>query len=377
MNCLRLLSVVALSTLPIFAQEAAKPRTLAELRQHLAERFREAQKQEKPRQAVQAALGEQARELDSFLQHEAKGDDVHNGRLMLVDTYLNLGDRDKAKTALTGLDTDKAPALALIAGAQLAQVLGLKEQRQAWVDAAISKPAPFADRMALGMHLMTVLREVKKGDKIFQDALDAAKDDEERSEVRWYQVAALREREDRDDEAYYRALDELGKELPKTTWGGIARDRVQAAEHAVGKPPVPLTLTTTDGKTLSLASLHGKVVVLDFGASWSEHADATADFLLELHGKHADQGLQIVSISLDDNRAEFDTFVQRKKLPWHKVCDGRGYQTHAALRYNVEGIPVVMVLDKKGLIAGFNLLPTEERDRKRIDELIGAALARD
>jgi peroxiredoxin len=360
-----------------WAQEPTPDRSLAELRRQLTERFRAAQAAENPRQALQQALADQARELEAFLQHEAKGDDVHNARLMLVETHLNLGDRGSAKTALTGLETDKTPALALIAGAQLADALGMREQRQAWVEAALAKPAPFAERMALGMHLLTAMQEIEKGEKVFADAFAAAKDDEERAKVRWYQAEALREREDRDDGAYYQALEALAKEYPATEFGGIARDRIAAAEHEVGKAPVPLTVTTTDGKTLKIGDLKGKVVLLDFWASWSDHAEPTADFLLDLHRRYGEQGLQIVGVSLDEVRPEFAAFVERKKLPWPQVFDGRGMMSPPALRYNVEIPPNMMVIDRQGKIAGHNLLPLGEDAQRRIEELVKAALARD
>jgi peroxiredoxin len=232
--------------------------------------------------------------------------------------------------------------------------------------------------MALGIHLMTSLREVEKGERIFREAFAAAKDDEERAEVRWYQAAALFEREDRDDEAYYKALETLAKEFPATSWGGIARDRIAAAEHAAGKPPVPLKLATTDGRTIDFPKdLLGKVVILDFWASWSQHAETVERFLHELHRKHADAGLQILGISLDDTRAEFDAFVQREKLPWPQVFEGRGWMSPTALRYNVSAIPNLMVIDKKGRIAGLNLLATLEGDQKRVAALIEAELAKE
>lgn len=377
MNRLLPLIPVLLFLLPTAAQQPAPPRTLDQLRQQLAERFQAAQRDDKPRQALEQALNAQAKELESFLQHEAKGDDIFNARLMLVETYLNLGARDQAKTALTALDTKQTPALALIAGAQLADALGLGEQRQAWVDAAIEKPAPFADRMALGMHLLTAMREIEKGEKVFADAFATAKDDEERAKVRWYQVAALGEREDRDDGAYYGALEAMAKEFPDTEYGGIARDRVAAAEHEVGKPPVPLRLTTTDGKTLQLSDFKGKVLILDFWASWSGPVDAVETFLLELHRKYADRGLQIVGVSLDDSRTEFDAFVKRKKLSWPQVFDGRGHMSAAALRYNVEIPPNLMVIDRQGLIAGHNLLPIGEAALASIETTVKDALARD
>src|SRR5690606_989662 len=157
LSALLLLLSTGLGT-ALSAQDAAPPRTLADLRQQLAEKFRAAQQQENPRKALENALAEQARELASFLQHEAKGEDVHNARLMLVETFLNLGEREKAVATLEAIDAGKAPALALAVSAQFAEVLGLDAKRKAWIDAALAKPAPFDERMALGMHLLTALR---------------------------------------------------------------------------------------------------------------------------------------------------------------------------------------------------------------------------
>jgi len=371
-----LASLAALAAPGAAQDDGARKRTLADLRQELAARMRAARDAEKPRAAVQAALEAQARELEQFVAREATGDDVHNGRLMLADTWLALRQPDKAKEALAAIDVDKTPALALLAAAELAGAIGMDEHRARLIDAALAKKTPFQERMAIGMHLMTALQEVERGEKVFADAFAAATDDEQRAEVRWYQVAALREREDRDDEAYYKALEKLAREFPDTTWGGIARDRIKAAEHAIGKPPVPLTLTTTDGKTIALADLKGKVVILDFWASWSDHAEEVETFLRDLHETWAEKGLQIVGISLDDTRGDFEGFVSRLKLPWPQVFDGRGWLTHAALRYNVEAIPNVMVLDRAGNIVGHNLLPTNPDERKRIERMVSDAIAR-
>ncbi|MEZ5965675.1 MAG: TlpA disulfide reductase family protein [Planctomycetota bacterium] len=357
-------------------QESAPPRTLLQLRQGFAARMDAARKSDGAREAQLKVLAEQARELESFLEHEAKGDDVFNGRLMLVDTFLALGQADAAKTALAGFKPDKTPALALVAAAQLAQMLGEDDQRRRFVDAAIAKPAPFEERMALGMHLLTVLREVDKGDRIFADAFAAAKDDEQRARVRWYQVAALREREDRADDAYYKALDALAKEFPDTEFGSIARDRIAAAEHAPGKPPVPLHLVTTKGEKLSLRDLEGKVVILDFWASWSDAAPSIERFLQGLQEKYGDQGLRIVGISMDDVRAEYEAFVDRTKPSWPQVFDGRGVMTAPALRYNIEAPPSVMVIDRTGRIVAHNLLPIGEEEQSRVEGMVKEALAR-
>lgn len=371
---------VALWTLPLLtalasAQDVAPPRTLAQLRMAMAERFQIAQRAPDRMEATQKILVEFAAELAAFLQHEAKGDDRFNGRLQLVDTYMNLRDMDKARSALTALEAEGAPAMALIAGAELATALGMDEQRRAWIDAAIAKPAPFEERVAVGMHLMTSLREIVKGEKIFTDAFAAAKDDEERARVRWYQAAAMREREDRADDDYYKAVEKLAAEFPATTWGGIARDHVAATKHELGKPPVPLKLVTTDGKTVALADYLDKVLILDFTAAWSDRAPPATEFLLELHKEFAGKGLALLTISVDDDTAQHAAFVQERKIPWPQVCDGKGWLTHAVLRYNIEMVPQVMVLDRKGNIAAMNLLTSDPVDQRRVREAVEKALA--
>ncbi len=357
------------------AQDPAPPRTLATLRMGMAERFQTAQRSPQRREAIEKVLADFATELASFLEHEAKGDDRFNGRLQLVDTYMNLRATDKARTALAALEVDDAPPMALIAGAELATALGMTAQRAAWIDAAIARPAPFEEKVAVGMHLMTSLREVAKGEKIFDDAFAAAKDDEERARVRWYQAAALREREDRADDAYYKAIEKLAADYPTTTWGGIARDHAAAAKHEVGKPPVPLTLQTTDGKTTTLAEHAGKVLVLDFTAAWSDRAPTATESLLRLYADDAARGLAILTISLDDDAAQHAAFVKERKIPWPQVCDGKGWLTHPALRYNIEAVPQAMVIDRQGNIAAMNLLTSDPLDQKRLQEAVEKALA--
>lgn len=371
------LAAFALSALPAAAQQPAAPRNFAQLQQAFAEKLKAARGAENRRQAEQAAFEAQAKELQSYLEHEAKTDeDRCNARLLLVDTFRILGAKEKAKSALAGLDPANTPVMGIVAAAQFAAELGMQPQRKAWIDAAIAKPAPFEERMALAMHLMSGLREVGLGEKILQDAFGAAKDDEERAKVRWFEAAALREREDRADDAYDKALEALAKEFPATLWGGIAKDRVAASQYAVGQPAVPLSIKTTDGRTIETAKLAGKVVILDFWASWSEHAPAVERFLLDLHGKYAEQGLVVIGISLDEVRAEFDGFVKQHKLPWAQEWDGHGNQCRTALRCNVDDVPNLLVLDRQGRIAGQNLLPTGPDDQKQIEQLVKAALAK-
>ena len=101
------------------------------------------------------------------------------------------------------IDTETAPALALLSAADMAQMLQLQDLRKTWIQEALAKPAPFADRMAMGMLLVTRLQEIEMGKKVFADAFGTATDDEQRANVRWFEAEATRMREDLEDGAYF------------------------------------------------------------------------------------------------------------------------------------------------------------------------------
>src|SRR5262245_27649669 len=167
----------------------------------------------------------QSKELESFVAHEAAGDDRWNGRLMLADLLLGLREREPAIAALRGIDATQASGLLLLTAADMAARVNERELRDRLVDQALQRPAPLEERLAMARLLMTLLREVPRGEKLIADALAAAKDDEQRAQVRWYQCDAIRAREDLPENSYFDALDKLAKELPDTYYGSIARDR--------------------------------------------------------------------------------------------------------------------------------------------------------
>jgi hypothetical protein len=355
------------------ARAQGEPTTLAELQATFERQLAAARAEAKPGEGLRPLLADQAKTLEAFVA-KAKGADRYNGRLMLVDLYLRMGERERAKAALAPLPEADTPALALIAGAELAATLGMKAERDAWVDAALEKEAPFRERMAVGMHLMTRMGEVAKGQKVFADALAAAKDDEERARIKWFEAMAIHEREDRDEEAHVDALRKLAAALPDTKFGGIARDRLRAADLKEGLDPIPLELTTTDGKKVTLADFKGKVLLVSFWASWADPQREVDALLKELHGAHAARGLAILGINLDAKRADFEAYVKEMALPWPQVHDGEGWETHAALRYQVEATPDIMLLDREGKIAGLHLFPVDPENRAEFVRLVKRAV---
>lgn len=102
------------------------------------------------------------------------------------------------------------------------------------------------------------------------------------------------------------------------------------------------------GKRFTLADLKGKVVIIDFWATWCGPCVRELPNVRAVHEKYKDRGLEIVSISLDEQRDRFESFVKSNGMPWRHVMDGGGWNTRLAKKYGVNSIPRMMVIDHEG-----------------------------
>lgn len=108
-----------------------------------------------------------------------------------------------------------------------------------------------------------------------------------------------------------------------------------------------LSLTDLGGKELELSSYRGKVVILDFWATWCEPCQAEIPRFVVLQNKYRDQGLQIIGISLDDEPKPVRSFYQQFKMNY-PVAVGNA---NVAERYGgILGLPVNFIIDRDGRI---------------------------
>jgi thiol-disulfide isomerase/thioredoxin len=142
--------------------------------------------------------------------------------------------------------------------------------------------------------------------------------------------------------------------------GSTAPDDVkeQAANElkkldAVGKP-VDLQFTAVDGREVDVAKLKGKVVLIDFWATWCGPCVGELPHVKEAYDKLHSQGLEIVGISLDKDKDSLTKFLDAHKMEWPQFFDGLYWQNKFARQFGIESIPAMWLLDKKGVLRDVN-----------------------
>ncbi len=117
---------------------------------------------------------------------------------------------------------------------------------------------------------------------------------------------------------------------------------------AVGSVAAPFSLTEIDGKPVNLASYKGKVVLLDFWATWCVPCQSEIPHFVEFQNNYAAQGFQVVGISMDDGPDPVRTFYRQYKMNY-PVAMG---STELAQSYGgILGLPVTFLIDRNGHVA--------------------------
>lgn len=127
------------------------------------------------------------------------------------------------------------------------------------------------------------------------------------------------------------------------------------ARTAVGQTAPDFTQNRPDGTPFTLSSLKGKVVLIDFWASWCGPCRAENPNVVKIYDKYKDHGFEIVGVSLDRNREDWLQGIEEDGLTWIHVSDLRYWDSAVAKQYAVRSIPHTVLLDKEGKIIAKNL----------------------
>ena len=116
----------------------------------------------------------------------------------------------------------------------------------------------------------------------------------------------------------------------------------------VGRPAAPFSLTTFDGKPLTLEGLRGQVVVLNFWASWCYPACYEEAPVLEAGWRaYRERGLVVVGVDIQDTEEAARRFIDQFKLTFPNAPDPKG---KVSIDYGVYGVPETFVIDRQGRI---------------------------
>lgn len=128
------------------------------------------------------------------------------------------------------------------------------------------------------------------------------------------------------------------------------------------------TVAGIKGDSITLSSLKGKVLILDFWASWCAPCRFSNKHLVKVYNKYKDKGLEILSVSLDDELKNWKKAVAKDKITWLQGIDLGGWDALAAIKWQVDALPATFIVNKDGDVVAINL----EKDEleKKIKELL-------
>ena len=168
---------------------------------------------------------------------------------------------------------------------------------------------------------------------------------------------------DEDLEDFEKVLNNLKIHFPESNHITLLNDQITKLKPLANGQIAPnFTLPDINEQPLSLSSLKGNVVLIDFWASWCRPCRIANPKLVELHQKYSKNGFEILSVSLDGTQRQKDPGKEwRKAIKQDNITDFRhvselkGWNTSVRDLYNLNSIPHTILLDKEGKIVGKNI----------------------
>jgi thiol-disulfide isomerase/thioredoxin len=154
-----------------------------------------------------------------------------------------------------------------------------------------------------------------------------------------------------DEPAELKALyTRIAREYPDSDWGRLSEGSLRRLD-TVGKP---FDLEFTDvisGAEISMKGLKGKVVVIDFWATWCGPCVAEMPTLKKLYAEYKDKGVEFIGVSLDEKEGGLEklkAFVTKEGISWPQYFQGDGFESKFSTSWGINAIPAVFVVDQEG-----------------------------
>ncbi|MEN3333207.1 MAG: hypothetical protein V7641_2572 [Blastocatellia bacterium] len=118
---------------------------------------------------------------------------------------------------------------------------------------------------------------------------------------------------------------------------------------------LPFKVASATGEELSLDKFKGKIVLLDFWASWCGPCRAEMPAVKKIWSKYQKENFVLIGINLDDSRKAFEQYVKEEGVAWPQFYDGKGWGNRIAQLYSVHSIPMTFLIDQQGIIRAAGL----------------------
>ena len=139
------------------------------------------------------------------------------------------------------------------------------------------------------------------------------------------------------------------------------------AQIALGDTIPYITLQNSLNEPINLRSLKGKVLLIDFWASWCAPCRKANQKLVKLHNSNSTENLTIVGISLDVSHTKWLKAVAKDKIKYTQLIDAHGFDAKSAIQFGVEALPASYLFDAYGKLISIN--PTEEEIKKQLNHI--------
>ena len=128
-----------------------------------------------------------------------------------------------------------------------------------------------------------------------------------------------------------------------------------SASFTMGAEAPDFSMNTPEGTPMKLSDLRGKVLLVDFWASWCGPCRRENPNVVAAYKKYHEKGFDVLGVSLDKTKDRWVQAIKKDGLMWHHVSDLKGWKNEAAKLYGVSSIPATVLLDKDGKIIARNL----------------------